>query len=114
GGGMRPRQDTSGETRRSGLRLVWATVAATALVVGTLSAPSSFGGLRAGNLLGQYDASKAAAGLPHADAPGTPAHDHNDPATKNAVSRAAETSAETQDPTTAPERRASTAYVASQ
>ena len=42
----------------------------------------------------------------------TPKHDHDDPTTKNAISRAGEVSAETQDPTTPAERRANAAYVA--
>ena len=39
-------------------------------------------------------------------------HSHTDPATKNAVSRAGDTSEAAQDPTTAAERRAHAAYVA--
>ena len=100
---------------RSRRHLLWASVVSVAVVVGALQAVPSFGH-REGSLLQQYDASKAAAleALPHVDPPGTPPHNHNDPATKNAVSRAGEVGADTQDPTTAAEARANAAYVASE
>jgi hypothetical protein len=100
---------------RSRRRLLWASLVSAAVVVGALQAVPSFGH-REGSLLEQYDASKAEAleALPHVDPPGTPPHDHNDPTTKNAISRAGEVGAATQDPTTADEARANAAYVASQ
>jgi hypothetical protein len=100
---------------RSRRHLVWATVASGALLVGALQSVPSFG-QREGSLLDAYDAGKVTAleSLPHVDPPGTPPHDHNDPATKNAVSRAGEVGDDTQDPTTAAERRAGAAYAASQ
>ena len=96
-------------------RLLWAGVVSAAVVIGALQSAPSFGH-REGSLLAEYDASKAAAleALPHVDPPGAQAHthNHNDPATKNAISRGGEVSAATQDPTTAKERRANAAYVA--
>ncbi|MFA6300058.1 MAG: hypothetical protein WC642_12875 [Nocardioides sp.] len=95
--------------------LLWASLVSAVLVVGALQTVPSFGH-REGSLRQQYDAGRAAAleTLPHVDPPGTPPHDHNDPATKNAISRAGEVGAATQDPTTATERRANAAYVAGQ
>jgi hypothetical protein len=104
---------------RSRRHLVWATVASGALLVGALQTVPSFGH-RDGSLRAEYDTERAAAlqtaleSLPHVDPPGTPPHSHNDPATKNAVSRAGEAGADTQDPTTAAQRRANAAYAASQ
>jgi hypothetical protein len=93
-------------------------VLSTALVATaiTLSHGPSYGGDRDGNLLARYDASKAARreALPHVDPPGTAPHNHNDPATKNSLSRAGETGAATQDPTTAAQKRAASAYVAAE
>ncbi len=91
-------------------RLVWAVTVATAVVATAVSIPSVAS--RDGSLVALYDASKAAQGLPHVDRPGMPAHTHNDPATKNAISRAGDSSAAAQDPTTAAERRANAASVA--
>ncbi len=102
-------------------RLLWSGALGAALVATAVALPS-YGG-RDGNLLVRYDATKAAVleALPHVDPPGTPPHvdppgtlphNHNDPATKNSLSRAGETGAETQDPTSAAEKRASAAYVA--
>ncbi|WP_193608609.1 peptidase [Nocardioides lijunqiniae] len=100
---------------RSRRRVIWAAVASGALLVGALQSVPSFG-QREGSLLDDYDASKVAVleSLPHVDPPGTPPHDHHDPATKNAVSRAGEVGTDTQDPTTAAQRRAGAAYAASQ
>jgi hypothetical protein len=97
-----------------GRRLAWSTVLAVALVATAVAIPSY--GSRGGNLLARYDATKAAVleALPHTDPPGTPPHNHNDPATKNLVSRAGETGSDVQDPTTADEKRANAAYVASE
>ena len=74
----------------------------------------SYGGGRVGSLAQANEAEKAALGLPHADPADLGAHDHNDPATKNAVSRAGEVGASTKDPTTAAQQRANAAYVASE
>jgi hypothetical protein len=97
-----------------GRRLAWSAVLALALVATAVAIPSY--GSRGGNLLARYDATKAAVleALPHTDPPGTPAHNHNDPATKNLVSRAGETGTDVQDPTTADEKRANAAYVAAE
>jgi hypothetical protein len=74
--------------------------------------------MRSGSLLASYDATKAALldALPHVDPPGAAvhSHNHNDPATKNSLSRAGETGTDVQDPTTAEESRASAAYVAAE
>lgn len=85
--------------------LTAAAVVVSAIVVGDVP------GERTGTLAAGFDAQKAAAGLPHADPPGTPPHTHDDPATKNSLSRTAEAGADTQDPTTAPQRRAAASYV---
>ena len=95
-------------------RLLWSGALGVTLVATAVAIPSY--GSRDGNLLARYDATKAAVleARPHVDPPGTAPHDHNDPATKNSLSRAGETGAETQDPTTADEKRASAAYVAAE
>jgi hypothetical protein len=83
-----------------------AGAAAAAVVATALQLPG--GGDRVGDLSAQYEASK------QADEPGLVlaadghAHDHNDPATKNAVSRAGSYGEATADPTT-PEQRAENA-----
>ncbi len=92
-------------------QLWWSLVTAAAVVVSVIAIPS-YGGSRSGTLAEVNEAEKAALGLPHRDPVGTPPHSHNDPATKNSVSRAGETGKATQDPTTAAQRRANTAYVA--
>lgn len=91
-------------------RLAMSTVTALALVGGAfvVADPARE---RTGTLTASFEAQKAAAGLPHVDPAGTPPHTHHDPATKNAVSRAAEVGKDTQDPTSAPQRRAAAAYV---
>ncbi len=102
--------------------LMGAAVVAVTVVAAALAIPAP--GQRIGDLLGSYDASRTAAGeaRPHVDGPGDhPAgeqtadghgHDHNDPATKNAISRAGDLGEATQDPTTAAEQRANTAGAA--
>ncbi|MCD4533346.1 hypothetical protein LRP67_04530 [Nocardioides sp. cx-169] len=104
---------------RARRQLICAAVASGALLVGALQSMPSFGH-RERTLRAEYDAQRASAlraaleSLPHVDPPGTPPHSHDDPATKNAVSRAGEAGADTQDPTTADERRANAAYAAAQ
>jgi hypothetical protein len=97
--------------RTSRRQLWWSLATATAVVVSVVAIPS-YGGSRPGTLAQANEAEKAALGLPHVDPVGTPPHDHNDPATKNSVSRAGRAGKATQDPTTADERRANAAYVA--
>jgi hypothetical protein len=100
---------------RSRRRLVWSLTVAAALVVGAAAFPSA-GTARVGSLLRSYDQSKQARieSLPHVDPPGAAPHNHNDPATKNAISRAGEVGEDVQDPTTAEEARANAAYVAAE
>ncbi|MGZ6745340.1 MAG: hypothetical protein ACXVD0_05485 [Nocardioides sp.] len=100
--------------RRPVVRLVLTGAVAAAVVATAVAIPSY--GSRGGTLLARYDATKAAVleSLPHVDPPGTPPHDHNNPLTKNSLSRAGETGPETQDPTTAAEKAASAAYVAAE
>ena len=95
-------------------RLLWAGTLAATVVATALAVPSW--GSRDGNLLARYDATKAAAleARPHVDPPGTAPHDHNDPATKNSISRSTDTGPETRDPTTAAQKESSAAYVASE
>ena len=96
-------------------RLVLTGLVALALVVGvaaipTLSPSVSFG--RQGNLLSRYDASKVAvAETQRGVDPESLPHDHDDPATKNDVSRGGEVGKDVADPTNAAERAIATAYV---
>ena len=85
-----------------------------ALVATAVTLPSY--AARGGSLLARYDATKAVVleALPHVDPPGVAPHDHNNPLTKNSLSRASESGAGTEDPTTADQKRASTAYVAAE
>jgi hypothetical protein len=101
------------ETGNAGRRLVWAVVLAVALVVGAVTLPS-YAGTREGTLQARTDAQKKKRleARPHVDPPGTPPHNHNDPKTKNAVSRAAETGAEVRDPSTVVSRAVAQAAVA--
>jgi hypothetical protein len=92
-------------------QLWWSLATATAVVVSVVAIPT-YGGTRAGTLAQANEAEKAALGLPHRDPAGTPPHNHNDPATKNDVSRGGRAGRATQDPTTAAQRRAAAAYVA--
>src|SRR4051794_30701561 len=87
-------------------RLVCAVVVATAMVVGAVALPSFAGDQRAEHRTGSLQARMTAQkkrqleARPHVDPPGTPPHNHNDPRTKNLVSRSAETGPETRDPST--------------
>ncbi|WP_139982259.1 hypothetical protein [Nocardioides litoris] len=85
---------------------------AVALVVTALALPSSAGRPTA-SLREVNEQVKAAAGVPHTDPPGTPAHTH-DPRFKNQLARGGEQGVETVDPTTAVEARAAASYVASE
>ncbi|WP_426245653.1 hypothetical protein [Nocardioides sp. LHG3406-4] len=89
-------------------RITTACLVSAALIGGAVLLPSH-PGVRAGSLLTAYDASKAAAVGP--DLAGVP-HRHDDPATKNALSRGGEVTAATVDPTSRQEAAASAAYVA--
>ena len=100
--------------RRSRRRLVWSGTVAAAVVASALSIPTSGAGSGTPSLSEANEATKAALGVPHQDPPGTPPHNHNDPATKNLISRAGEVGRNAQDPTTAAERTAAAAYVASE
>jgi hypothetical protein len=87
------------ETGNAGRRLVWAVVLAVALVVGAVTLPS-YAGDRQGSLQARMKAErkKQLEARPHVDPPGTPPHNHNDPKTKNSVSRAGETGKDVRDP----------------
>jgi hypothetical protein len=104
------------DRRKTVRRLLVAGFAALALIVGVFSIPTlgtSAGVGRQGNLPGIYDASKRAAAesAPEVDPESLP-HDHNDPKTKNDVSRGGEVGKDVADPTNAAERAIATAYVA--
>jgi len=92
--------------RRSRRWLVCSGIVAAAVVASALAIPSSGAGSGTQGL------------AVHLDPTGAPAdahdHDHGDPATKNQISRAGEVGEDTQDPTTAAERRGAAAYVASE
>lgn len=60
------------------------------------------------------ETAKSERGLPHTDLPGMAPHSHDDPATKNLISRGSLVGEEAADPTTAAERRRAVAYVAAQ
>ena len=98
-----------GVERKQSVRIGLAAVAAAAVVATAMSVPGSGSG-RAVDLSAASELDKSAAGLPHVDPPGTPPHRHDDPRTKNAISRAG-FEAGTEDPTTAEQRLAATAYV---
>jgi len=97
-------------------RLVWATLLAAALVVGTVALPSYAKGHRQGNLRSQLAAKhkRVLEARPHVDPPGTPPHHHNDPRTKNLVSRAGETGKDVRDPSTSLTRARGRAAVAAE
>src|SRR4051812_12274367 len=108
------------DRRKTIRRLVVAAVASLALVLGVLAVPSlgtslgiSQGIGRHGNLPGVYDASKkvAAAAAPNADPESLP-HVHNNPKTKNDISRGGEVGKSVQDPTNAAQRALAAGYVA--
>ncbi len=107
------RNTPPGPTSRPGRRLLWTTALAAALLGTVLVLPS--GASRAGGLFALHDASVAALleSTPHTDPPGS-THRHDDPATKNSLSRAGEVGQDTQDPTTASAKRQHAAYVARQ
>ena len=90
-------------------RLLVSGIVAAVLVTGAVTTAAAGG--RVGDLLSGYDASQRRAAAPQAQAGARP-HDHADPATKNALSRAGESTAEAHDPTTAPEKVANAAGVA--
>ncbi len=103
------------EAGHAGRRLVWAVVIAVALIVGAITLPS-YAGDRQGTLQARMDAQRkhTLEARPHVDPPGTPRHVHNDPRTKNAVSRAGETGQDVRDPSTVLSRARGVTAVAAQ
>lgn len=100
---------------RSSRRLAAASLIALALVATALVLPD--GTLaRTGSLLAGYDAASTAVQMQEQDGllDDGHGHRHDDPATKNAVSRGGEVSSVSQDPTTDRQAREATAYVAAQ
>jgi microsomal dipeptidase-like Zn-dependent dipeptidase len=83
------------------LRLACAVVLAAGLVAGAVALPS-YAKDRQGTLQSKMDTRKKRSleARPHVDPPGTPPHNHNDPKTKNLVSRAGETGKDVRDPST--------------
>jgi hypothetical protein len=106
--------------RTTWVRLVAPVTAAAVVLTGAVTATvTGLGVERRGDLLSTYDraaahdrAARGAGEAAHAVADGAHAHDHTDPATKNAVSRAGVTSQRAQDPTSAQEKVANAAAVA--
>ena len=87
------------ETGNAGRRLVWAVVLAVALVVGASRCRRRRD--RQGAAQAQHGrAEEERSRPPHVDPPGTPPHIHNDPKTKNPVSRAGEIGEDVRDPST--------------
>ena len=99
---------TSPHPRR---RLVGAVVTAGALVAAAAVALPASGGWRTGSLRASYDAGRTAAREVVAEAQ---PHRHDDPATKNLLSRGGEVTGQAADPTTAREAAAAAAYVEGQ
>ena len=95
--------------RRQSMRIGLTAVAAAAVVATAISVPGGGSG-RTVDLAAAAEADKAASGAPHVDPPGTPPHRHDDPRTKNLISRAGFEEG-TVDPTTAQQRQAATSYV---
>lgn len=91
-------------------RVLVAGAAAAAVVATALQLPGP--GDRVGSLSAQYEASRNAEDSGLVLAADGHAHDHNDPATKNAISRSGEDSEATADPTTPEERARNAAGVA--
>ena len=116
------------DTGHAGQRLVWAVVLAIALIGGAIALPPYAGngpdsggpgngqGDRQGTLKSRMDARKQRTleARPHVDPPGTPPHRHDDPKTKNAVSRAGETGKDARDPSTFLTRAVGRSAVAAQ
>lgn len=95
--------------RKHSVRVGLAIVSAAAVVATAMSVPSGGSG-REIDLAAASELDKSELGLPHVDPPGTPPHDHNDPRTKNLISRAGFTEGAV-DPTTTAEKRAAIAHV---
>jgi hypothetical protein len=89
---------------------------AAALIVGAVALPSYAKDHRQGTLQSKMDVRKKRTleARPHVDPPGTQPHDHNDPRTKNLVSRSGETGAEVRDPSTFLTRARARAAVAAE
>ena len=86
-------------------QLVLTAALATGLVVTATQLPASAN--RSGDMLRNYDVTKAKVleARPHARPAGTPPHNHNDPRTKNSLSRSSD-AASAVDPTTPAEKAA--------
>ncbi len=97
------------EAGNSGQRVGLAVIAALAVIGTALAIPVASGGGTT-TLAVASEQARSDRGLPHDDSV-LPAHDHNDPATKNDVSRGLAVGDNVVDPTTSLERTASEAYV---
>ncbi|MDZ5619799.1 hypothetical protein SFC88_03120 [Nocardioides sp. HM23] len=95
--------------RNQSVRVGLAAVAAAAVVATAISVPG-FGSGRLGDLAAASERDARDGGQSHVDPPGAAPHRHDDPRTKNAISRAGFEEG-TVDPTTAEQRLASAAYV---
>ncbi len=111
--------DRTGTARRR--RLVWSAVLTAGIVVGATVMVPSYGddtAGRTGSLNDRYDAAVKTVGATSQEGStaDVDAHllEHLDPATKNAVSRSAETGPDTQDPTTNAEKLSGIRAVAAQ
>ena len=99
------------ESSRPVRRIVVTPTAAAVLVAGAVTTATA--GDRDGDLVGNYDRAvrQATTAVAEAKAEAKP-HSHSDPSTKNALSRAGETTEDAQDPTSAVERVANATAVA--
>ncbi len=95
---------------------MWAGLLAAVLVVGSVALPSYAKDPREGTLQTQVSAKKKRVleARPHVDPPGTAPHVHNDPQTKNSISRAGETGKSVRDPSTVLSRVEGVAAVTAQ
>ncbi|QYJ02964.1 hypothetical protein KUV85_11530 [Nocardioides panacisoli] len=100
---------TGRSTRTTTRHLAITGAAAAAVIAVAVIAPGGGGSVVAADAQLLADAPSG-----HAHLPGTPDHDHSDPATKNSVSRAAVTGEDTVDPTTAAERDDAEQFVAAE
>ncbi|MBV6726369.1 hypothetical protein [Nocardioides daeguensis] len=103
-------QDAAPAGPRGWQRVGLAAVVALSVVGVALAVPATGSGDGTASFAAAAEQRKSDLGVPHDDGL-LPAHDHNDPRTKNEVARGLAVGEDVVDPTTARERRAAAAYV---